>query len=94
MRREHAIQLAEERQRVEDRQEDADLLKEKVLKLEGENEKLRMARDNNKVTRKLQEEIEALKAQIPKSTSAVDEADGFKKNLSADEQVSLQKDRA
>jgi hypothetical protein len=38
------------------------LLKEKVLRLEGENEKLRMARDNNKVTKKLQEEIEALKA--------------------------------
>lgn len=37
LRREHALQLAEERQRVEDRTEDIDLLKEKVLRLEGEN---------------------------------------------------------
>jgi hypothetical protein len=64
LKREHAIQLDEIKQKLSEKDEGIDYYKTKTEKLETENQSLRTGKGDNKKVRELENEVEMLKSQL------------------------------
>ncbi len=64
LRREHAIQLDELKQKLDEKIDENDYLSEKVAKLELTNKELRLSKDPKAEMKKLENELEYLRQQV------------------------------
>lgn len=64
LRREHAIQLDELKQKLDEKIDENDYLNEKVAKLEVMNKDLRLSKDPKAEMKKLENELEYLRQQV------------------------------
>ena len=96
LKREHSLAIEQIKQTAAEQLEEIDYLKEKVIKLETKNKELYMMKDSKDEMKTLENKVELLQAQVDKyenqNRDVRSAGDGsIRANLSAQEQVTLQK---
>ena len=104
LKRKHRIELDELQAKIDETAEEVDYYKTKVDKLEIENSSLRSGKNDNKRQKELENEVEMLRLELEEArktggagniadkAAANAELRSFRKDLSGDEQIQLQRE--